>query len=352
MKPPRAAILGLAGPRLTDAERRFFAAADPLGFILFRRNCESPAQLKTLVSELRAAVGREDAPVLIDQEGGRVARLGPPHWRHPPPAAALAALAEKNLAAAGAAARLNARLMAAELLDAGITVDCAPVLDIPVPGAHDVIGDRAHGRSPEQVATLGRAVCEGLLEGGVLPVIKHIPGHGRAAADTHHDLPVVTASEAELKRADFKPFALLNDMPWAMTGHVVYAAIDPEAPATTSRKVIERVIRGHIGFQGLLVGDDLSMNALKGSLSERAAAALAAGCDIALHCNGKMGEMRAVADAAPRLGDAALRRVERGEMLRHAPEALDRPGAVEHLAALLAGKAAPESLTGRPLGYA
>ena len=350
MKAPRAVIFGLEGPRLGDGERRFFAETDPLGFILFKRNCVDPAQLKSLVADLRGAVGRDDCPVLIDQEGGRVARLGPPHWRQPPAAIAFARIAGDDLERAGAAARLNARLIAAELADAGITVDCAPVLDIPVPGAHDVIGERAHGATPDLVATLGRAVCEGLLEGGVLPVVKHIPGHGRAAADTHFDLPVVTAGEAELQRTDFAPFRMLNDMPWAMTGHVVYTAIDAQAPATTSRRVIERVIRGHIGFGGLLVSDDLSMNALKGGLGERAKAALDAGCDVALHCNGKMDEMRAVAAASPPLSDVGMARVERGEMLRHAPDALDRAGAAEHLAALLA--ASGPSLAGQPLRYA
>jgi len=350
MAAPRAVILGLEGPRLKPEERRFFKDADPLGFILFKRNCENSAQLKELVEELRAAVGRTDAPVLIDQEGGRVARLGPPHWRQPPAAMTFARLAERDLDLGGEAARLNARLMAADLAEACITVDCAPVLDIPVPGAHDVIGDRAHGFVPGLVATLGRAVCEGLLEGGVLPVLKHIPGHGRATADTHFALPVVTASEAELQRADFAPFRLLNDMPWAMTGHVVYAAIDDSAPATTSRGVIERAIRGHIGFQGLLVSDDVSMNALTGTVAERAAAALDAGCDAVLHCNGKMDEMRAVAGATPPLGEAGMARWERGEMLRHPPAELDRYRALERLAELLGTPG--KSLADQPLRYA
>jgi beta-N-acetylhexosaminidase len=350
MNAPRAAILGLEGPRLSEAERRFFAEADPLGFILFKRNCENPAQLKKLVGDLCASVGRADCPVLIDQEGGRVARLGPPHWRQPPAAMTFARLADSGLEHAGEAARLNARLIAADLAEAGITVDCAPVLDIPVQGAHDVIGERAHGATPDLVATLGRAVCEGLLEGGVLPVVKHIPGHGRATADSHFDLPVVTASEAELQRTDFLPFRMLNDMPWAMTGHVVYAAIDDTAPVTTSRRTIDRAIRGFIGFDGLLLSDDLSMNALKGTLGERTAASLGAGCDIALHCNGKMDEMRQVAAAAPRLGEKGMARVERGEMLRHAPDALDRTGALAQLAALLEGPGT--SQPGEPLRYA
>jgi beta-N-acetylhexosaminidase len=350
MTAPRAAILGLEGPRLKPEERRFFADSQPLGFILFKRNCENPAQLKELVGELRAAVGRQDCPVLIDQEGGRVARLGPPNWRQPPAAITFARLAERDLDLGGEAARLNARLMAADLADAGITVDCAPVLDIPVPGAHDVIGDRAHGSAPGLVATLGRAVCEGLLEGGVLPVVKHIPGHGRAAADTHVALPVVTASEAELQRTDFAPFRALNDMPWAMTGHVVYAAIDAAAPATTSRGVIERVVRGHIGFRGLLVSDDLSMNALEGTVAERARAALDAGCDVVLHCNGRMDEMAAVAGATPPLGEAGMARWERGESLRHAPAAFDRAKAASRLAELLETRG--KSLADKPLRYA
>ncbi|MGQ0674857.1 MAG: beta-N-acetylhexosaminidase [Rhodospirillales bacterium] len=350
MKAPRAAIFGVAGPTPTDEERRFFASADPLGFIINRRNAENPAQLKALTGELKDLVGRESAPILVDQEGGRVARLGPPHWRQPPSAATFGGLAARDLAAAGSAARLNARLIAAELLDAGITVDCAPVLDIPAPGSHVVVGDRAHGATPELVATLGRAVCEGLLEGGVMPIIKHIPGHGRSTVDSHRELPVVRESEAELKRTDFAPFRMLNDMPWAMTAHIVYAAIDDKAPATTSRAVIERVIRGHIGFQGLLVTDDLNMQALKGSLAERTAASLAAGCDVVLHCSGILDEMREIAGTAQRMTDAALARLEHGEMLRRPPAALNRAGAVEHLAAMLAGGGT--SLPGQPLRYA
>lgn len=343
MTPPRAAILGLAGPVLAEEERRFFAESDPLGFILFKRNCETPAQLKRLVDDLRASVGRADAPVLIDQEGGRVARLGAPHWRQPPAAAIFATLAEQDLALGGEAARLNARLMAADLAAAGINVDCAPVLDLPVPGAHDVIGQRAHGRTPDMVATLGRAVCEGLLEGGVLPVIKHMPGHGRATVDTHHALPVVATGEAELRRTDFAPFHALNDMPWGMSAHVVYSAIDADRPATTSPQVIDRVIRGHIGFGGVLVTDDLSMQALSGTVGDRAAAALAAGCDVALHCNGKMDEMRSVMAVAPPLGEASLARLERGQQLLHDPHPLDPAQGLARLEALMSGRAAAEA---------
>jgi len=354
---PRALILGLEGPVLQDAERRLVAEADPLGFILFKRNCVSPDQLKTLVSDLRAAVGRADAPVLIDQEGGRVTRLGPPHWRSFPPAARFATLAARDAAAAGEATRLNARLIAAELADAGIDVDCTPVLDIPVPGAHDVIGDRAYGHEAKQVATLGRAVCEGLLEGGVLPVIKHVPGHGRATADTHFALPVVATSEADLRRSDFAPFQALADMPWAMTAHVVYAAIDDTAPATTSRIVIERVIRGHIGFDGLLLSDDLSMQALSGTIAERAAAALDAGCDVALHCNGRIDEMRQAIAATGPMSEAALLRFERGRALLHPPQPLNAAMVATRIDALLAGTrtvpfTAQDHRPGQPLGYA
>ncbi len=383
---PRALILGLEGPALKDEERRLFAEADPLGFILFKRNCLSPEQLARLVRDLRASVGRDDAPVLIDQEGGRVTRLGPPHWRAFPPAARFAALAQAavdpaadsngcaprptegrsafgptraadDLAAAGEATRLNARLIASELADAGIDVDCAPVLDVPVPGAHDVIGDRAFGHAPGLVATLGRAQAEGLLEGGVLPVIKHIPGHGRATADTHFALPVVTASEAELARTDFAPFQALADMPWAMTAHVVYAAIDSAAPATTSRRVIERIIRGRIGFNGLLVSDDLSMQALSGTIGERARAALGAGCDVALHCNGRMDEMLEAIAATGPMGEAALERFERGRSLLRPPAPFDRTKAAARVAALLAREAAPaiaaqDHRPDQPLRYA
>jgi beta-N-acetylhexosaminidase len=234
-------------------------------------------------------------------------------------------------------ARLGARLIADDLLSVGINVDCLPVLDVPVPGSHDVIGDRAYANDPPTVAVLGRAAAEGLLAGGVLPVIKHMPGHGRARADSHHDLPVVEASREELDRIDFEPFRVLADMPLAMTAHVVYTAIDPERPATTSYKVIDEVIRGSIGFEGLLMSDDLSMNALSGSLRERAAAALAAGCDVALHCNGKLDEMRAVAEAAPVLAGQAKQRADNALLrIRHRPEPLDPVDAHARLTAALA----------------
>ena len=338
----RAVILGCAGPVLGDGEVAFFAAARPFGFILFARNCETPDQVRTLVGDLRASVGRADAPVLIDQEGGRVTRLGEPHWRRPPAAARFADMAERDLEPAIEATRLNARMIAADLMDLGIDVDCAPVLDLPRPDTHAVIGDRILGRDPETAAALGRAFCEGLLAGGVLPVIKHIPGHGRATIDSHHALPVVDASRRELEEQDFAPFRQLSDMPWAMTAHVVYSTIDAEAPATTSPRVVADVIRRDIGFGGLLVSDDLSMQALAGGLGERTRAALAAGCDIALHCNGEREEMERVVAAAPVLSAGAIHRIEAGRamMRRNAPSDFDGRAAADRLDELLDGAAA------------
>lgn len=314
--PPRAVIFGVAGAELTEGERRFLAEWDPLGLILFARNCATPDAVRALVDDFRAAVGRADAPVLIDQEGGRVARLKPPHWRSAPAPAVFARFAAADVARACEACTLNARLVAAELAALGITVDTLPILDIPQPGADPVIGDRAAGDTPELAARLGRSTCEGLLAEGVLPVIKHIPGHGRAAVDSHRALPIVDASRDELERIDFAPFRRLADMPWAMTAHVVYTAIDCDAPATTSRTVIADIIRGAIGFDGLLLSDDLCMAALAGPPAVRAEAAVAAGCDVVLHCNGDLDEMHAVAAVAPPLSDAALTRLARGERAR------------------------------------
>lgn len=332
---PSAAIFGCAGLVLGDEERRFFARVNPLGFILFARNVDTPDQVRRLVADLRASVGRADAPVLIDQEGGRVQRLRPPHWRAAPPGAAFARLFERDAEAAAQALRLNYRLIGAELADLGIDVDCAPVLDVPVAGAHDVIGDRAFGHHAAQVADLGRAVCDGLLDQGVLPVIKHIPGHGRAMVDSHLSLPVVTASRAELEAQDFAPFGALRDQPWAMTAHVVYAAIDDAAPATTSAKVIGEIIRGLIGFAGLLISDDLSMKALGGDFGQRTRASLDAGCDVVLHCNGQMEEMQAIATQLRPLTDSARERVARGQgMKRNLP--LDGAAALAEVTRLLA----------------
>jgi beta-N-acetylhexosaminidase len=332
-----AAILGCAGPTLSDTERAFFHDADPLGFILFQRNCQTPDQVRTLVEDLRESVERADAPVLIDQEGGRVARLKAPAWRAVPAAGRFGELARRGRGAALEAVRLNAELLARELADLGITVGCAPVLDLRLPGQNDaVVGDRAFGDDPELVAELGRAACQGFLAGGVLPVIKHVPGHGRATVDSHHALPRVDASLDELRRADFVPFRLLRDMPVAISAHVVYMAVDPDQPATTSRIVIEQIIRGDIGFTGLLISDDLSMQALSGSIGDRARRALTAGCDVALHCNGKIAEMEEVVAAAAPLAGAARERVERAQALVARPQAFDIAGAQSRLDTLLA----------------
>ncbi|MEJ0070213.1 MAG: beta-N-acetylhexosaminidase [Pseudomonadota bacterium] len=341
MSNPRAVIYGLAGPRITPDERRFFAACDPLGFILFARNVGEPATLRGLVEELRSLLGRADAPILIDQEGGRVQRLKPPHWRAAPPAAHFGALYRLAPEAGLEAARLNAQLIATELAELGITVDCAPVLDLSVPGAHDVIGDRAFDRDPAIVAALGAAYCDGLRAGGVMPVIKHVPGHGRAAVDSHHDLPVVSEPAAVLEPSDFEPFRRVgggagSDRCWAMTAHIVYRAYDATAPVTLSARVIDRVVRGMIGFDGVLLSDDLSMRALAGALGDRATAALAAGCDVALHCNGDMTEMRAVAEAVGPLADSARARLARAGAALPARQPLDRGGALARLDGLMA----------------
>lgn len=334
-KVPAAAILGCAGLSLTDEEKRFFEATNPYGFILFARNVDTPQQVRALVSALRASVGRPDAPVLIDQEGGRVQRLRPPHWRKAPPGEPFARLAETNPAAAREALRLNFRLIGRELADLGIDVDCAPVLDVPVPGAHDVIGDRAYGHSPRQVADLGRAVMDGLLDEGVLPVIKHIPGHGRSMVDSHLHLPVVEASLAELEAQDFPPFRALADAPWAMTAHVVYKALDPHAPATTSAKVVSEIIRGAIGFTGVLISDDLSMKALGGRFEDRATGSLDAGCDLVLHCNGEMAEMEAVARALRPVSDASLERLGKASRQKRIGAPLDVAQSLARLETLL-----------------
>ena len=314
---PAAAIFGCAGPVLTDDEKRFFERVDPLGFILFARNVESPDQVRALVDALRASVGRR-APVLIDQEGGRVQRLRPPHWRRRAPMAEYGRLALRDRDLARRAAALHARLIASELLALGIDVDCAPVLDVPAEGMTDAIGNRAISSDPAIVAEIGRAVRDALLAAGAMPVIKHLPGHGRALVDSHGALPVVRASRAELAATDLVPFKALADSPWGMTCHCVYSAVDPERPATASPKVIGELIRGEIGFAGVLVTDDLSMGALSGGFDQRARAALAAGCDLALHCNGKMDEMEGVARGLAPLSDAAGERLARAETMRRA----------------------------------
>ncbi len=331
----RAAIFGCSGTKLTDWEAGFFAESDPLGFILFARNCEQPDQVRALVAALRGSVGRADAPVLIDQEGGRVCRLKPPAWRAMPAPGRFGDLAQGDRLRAREALRLHLRLLAAELAALGIDVDCLPLLDLRWPEGHAVIGDRSFGAEPELVGELGRLACETLLAGGVMPVIKHMPGHGRATADSHHELPSVGASRAELEATDFVPFRALADAPWGMTAHVLYTAVDAERPATTSPVVISEVIRGWIGFDGLLLSDDLSMQALEGNLGSRARDALAAGCDVALHCNGERAEMESVAAATGPLSEAARRRLVAGSARLGAPEAADQDRLRAQLDALL-----------------
>ena len=331
----RAFITGVSGLTPTHDEREFIRAERPWGFILFRRNIEKPSQVSALVSELRDLVGDADAPVLIDQEGGRVQRLGPPHWPVYPPGAVFGALYDIDSQLGLTAARLSSRLIAADLADLGINVDCLPLADVPIQGADAVIGNRAYGTDPNKVATIARAVTDGLEQGGVLPVLKHIPGHGRATADSHFRLPTVDTPRSELERTDFAAFQPLSDLPMAMTAHVVFSALDPVHPATTSATIIEQVIRGAIGFQGLLMSDDVSMNALAGSIAERTRAIVAAGCDMVLHCNGNLAEMREVAAVTPGLTGRALQRAEQALAARRPPLAFDRQAARAELDALV-----------------
>jgi len=343
----RAFITGVSGAALTAAERAFLREADSWGLILFKRNVETPEQVARLTASFRELVGRE-APVLVDQEGGRVQRLGPPHWPAYPPGAAYGRVDDRDPGAGMRAAWLGARLIAADLRAVGIDVDCLPLADVPVPGSDAVIGDRAYGERPDKVAQLARAAAEGLLAGGVLPVVKHVPGHGRATADSHARLPVVEASREVLEATDFAPFRSLNDLPLAMTAHVVFSAIDPIAPATTSATLVRTVIRSWIGFGGLLMSDDISMGALSGSLAERSRAALAAGCDVVLHCNGRLDEMQAVAAAVPQLSGEAALRADAALRRRTAPDAQDIGALRAELAALLA-QVAQEMPAGRPM---
>ena len=308
MTESKAMILGCSGPTLTGEEKAFYDAERPWAFILFARNLKEPEQIRDLTASLRDSVGRDDALIFIDQEGGRVQRLRPPLAPLYPTGAALGALYRRDHEAGLRAAWLMSRLHAFDLAKYGITADCLPVLDVPVEGAHDVIGDRAYGKDPATVSAMGKAAAEGLLAGGVLPVIKHIPGHGRAFSDSHYALPVVDTPLEELRRHDFAPFRENASLGMAMTAHVIYSAIDPDRPATTSPKVIADYIRGEIGFDGLLMSDDLSMKALSGDFAARTKASLAAGCDVVLHCNGSMEEMAPVAASVPVLsGEAAAR---------------------------------------------
>jgi len=330
-------ISGCSGPVLSTGERDFFARTNPWGLILFKRNCETPEQLKTLTSAFRAAVGRKNAPVFIDQEGGRVQRLGPPSnaWRRYPAARAYGEAFDASALAGLRAARNVGRLMAEDLIAAGITANCVPVLDVPQPGAHEIVGNRAYSDRIEAIMALARAHAAGFADGGVLPVIKHIPGHGRARADSHMELPVVEAKRAELEAVDFPPFAAMADAPMAMTAHVVYTALDKTAPATLSKKVISNVIRRQIGFRGLLMTDDLSMKALTGSYAEKTRRALEAGCDIVLHCNGEMAQMEEVAAAAGVLKGKALARAKAALKAARKPQPFDRKQALKDLEAVL-----------------
>ncbi|MEP6826806.1 MAG: beta-N-acetylhexosaminidase [Aestuariivirga sp.] len=331
----RALIIGCASTGLSVNEVQLFSKMNPWGLILFKRNCESPDQIRQLIKSFRAAVGRADAPVFVDQEGGRVQRLGPPHWRKYPEARALGHLYNINPALALRTARNLGRLMAQELEEVGFTSDCLPVLDVPQPGAHDVIGNRAYEVRPERIMVLANAHMAGLMDGGILPVMKHIPGHGRASVDSHHGLPAVTASRMDLESIDFVPFTGLAHCPMAMTAHVIYAAIDPDAPATLSRKVVRHVIRRVIGFNGLLITDDLSMKALSGSMAEKAARAYEAGCDMLLHCNGVIEEMEEVAACAVEINAKTARRAKAALKLKRKPQPFDEKQALGDLEAIM-----------------
>jgi beta-N-acetylhexosaminidase len=329
-------ISGCAGLALSDSERDFFTRTRPCGLILFARNCANPDQVRALVSSFKESVGSGEVLILIDQEGGRVQRLRAPHWREMPPARRYGIAYERDPERAKLAASAGARLIAAELYDLGINVNCTPLLDVPEEGAHDIIGDRAFSTDPDVVIALGRAVMEGTLAGGVLPVIKHVPGHGRAFSDSHLELPRIEASREVLELVDFRPFQALNDAPLAMTAHVVLAALDDLRPATISPVIMTEVIRGFIGLEGLVMSDDLSMKALRGPFAERTRAVIDAGCDVVLHCSGDFAEMQAVASAVPPLAGDALARFERARSFFRLPEPFDAEEALALVAEMTA----------------
>jgi beta-N-acetylhexosaminidase len=334
----RAFITGLSGTAITPQERAFLREAAPFGLILFKRNIADPRQVAALIEDFKA-ICRPDAAILIDQEGGRVQRMGPPHWPAYPPGAAYGTLYRRDPASGLRAAWLGGRLIAADLAALGITVDCLPLADVPVAGADCVIGDRAYGDTPQQVAAVAVAVAQGLKAGGVLPVVKHMPGHGRATADSHLRLPVVTADRASLEATDFAAFRPLAGEAFGMTAHVVFAAVDPGLPATTSAIMIGQVIRGFIGFSGALMSDDVSMGALAGPIAERVRRSVGAGCDLVLHCNGNFAEMQEVAANTPELGGGALERAARALASRTAPQALDAAAARAEFSELVSGRA-------------
>lgn len=330
-------ILGCAGHRLSADEEDFFRDAQPWGLILFKRNISDQRQVSLLCSRFRELVNRTDAPVFVDQEGGRVQRLAAPEWPRYPAAGRFLDACSGDLDAASNLVELSARLTALDLISAGITVNCMPVLDIHYPGAHDAIGDRAYSSRPEHVIALGRAAADGLMYGGIVPVMKHMPGQGRAMSDSHEELPEISASQSDLSRTDFVPFRALSNLPMGMTAHVLLSSIDPSNPVTMSKIVIETVIREDIGFNGLLISDDLSMKALGGSFRQRAERLFRAGCDIALHCNGTMNEASAVVEGSPPLRDDAQRRASAAlEMVKSPREGFDPVEARLKIDAMLA----------------
>lgn len=344
------AIFGLSGPALTDDERGFFRDADPAGYILFGRNVQSRDQLRALTEDLRALHGRDRLLIAIDQEGGRVARMKPPEWPRYPSGEAFARLWDVAPASAIEAARVNAQALGMDLAQAGITLDCWPCVDVRVPGAHDVIGDRALGCEPRQVAALGRAILDGLSRAGVVGCVKHIPGHGRAGADSHQTLPRVEANEAMLEQ-DLAPFRALNQAPVAMTGHILFPAWDAERPVTFSPFIIETIIRQRIGFDGLLLTDDLDMQALSGSIPERAAASLAAGCDLVLNCWGRMADMEGIAKAVPTITPQGAARLERAMASVGPMEDVSQADLLAKRDALLALVTGEETVGADPTAY-
>jgi beta-N-acetylhexosaminidase len=340
--PPRAAVVGIAGPVLEPAERELLLALPPAGAILFQRNCVDRSQLRALTDELHALGRDRRLPVFVDQEGGRVMRLRPPHWRPLPAARDVGRLGVRDPEAGREAAGLLGRLIAHDLREVGIDVDCAPVIDVATPAMTEAIGSRSFGELPAVVAMLARAFADGLLAGGIAPVIKHLPGHGRAVVDSHFELPLVAANLRELGASDFAALAGLRDLPLAMTAHVVFQALDPDHPATSSREVITRTIRGTLGVQGVLLSDDLAMQALSGDPADRALAALDAGCDLVLFCPGRIDETRAVLQAVPALAPSLLARLD-GVLDRigaDRPSDFDAGHAEKRLSSLLAGAVA------------
>lgn len=336
--PIQSTLLGLSGPKLTDNEAAFFKDTNPWAFILFARNIETPQQVQRLTADLKDCVGR-NALIFIDQEGGRVQRLRPPHWPHYRPAKDFADLYRHDPALARRAVYLNMRLIADDLYRLGITADCAPVLDIPVKGADEIISDRAYGDNPQSVIRLAHAAMAGLMNGGVATVIKHIPGHGRATVDSHKALPRIKTNNTALELSDFAPFNAFHDAPMAMTAHAVYDAVDPDLPITISKRGISELIRGRFGFDGLLMSDDLDMKALSGSLTERTERCLAAGCDIALQCSGQLDKMVQVALGASSLSGRALKRSQMAELSAGAPLDFDRAAAENELEAAFSSAA-------------